>query len=253
MNPVIVRNVRIGEGIPKICVPIVGTTKEEILQTAAEILRVPADLVEWRADWFVEVDDIEKVKGVLSELRSTLGEIPLLFTFRTKTEGGARKLEAQRYAKLNVAVMETGYADLVDVEVFTAKEEVAKLVEAGQQHEVKIVGSNHDFSHTPEKEEIIRRLCYMQECGVDIVKIAVMPNSKEDVRTLLQATAEMLSEYADRPMITMSMSERGTVSRIAGELYGSAVTFGSLHESSAPGQIPVRELKYILEMLHDET
>ena len=34
MNPVIVRNVKIGEGVPKICVPIVGVTKEEIINEA---------------------------------------------------------------------------------------------------------------------------------------------------------------------------------------------------------------------------
>ena len=33
MNPVVVRNVKIGEGIPKICVPIVGITREEILES----------------------------------------------------------------------------------------------------------------------------------------------------------------------------------------------------------------------------
>ncbi len=250
MKPVIVRNVSIGEGMPKICIPIVGVTKEEILQTATEITDAPADMVEWRADWYEDVTDIDKVKEILAELRNKMGDLPLLFTFRTQAEGGKRELSPQEYAALNLTVMETGYVDLVDVEVFTAKEEVAKLVEAGQRHEVKIVGSNHDFSHTPAKDEIIRRLCYMQECGVDIVKIAVMPNSKEDVRTLLQATAEMASEYAERPMITMSMTGQGIVSRIAGELYGSAVTFGCLHQTSAPGQIPAKELKEILELLH---
>ena len=250
MKPVIVRNVTIGEGMPKICIPIIGVTKEEILQTATEITNAPADMVEWRADWYEDVTDIGKVQEVLAKLRSEVGDLPLLFTFRTKLEGGERELSLQEYTALNLAVMETGYADLVDVEVFAAKEEVAALVEAGRKHEVKLVGSNHDFSHIPPKDEIIRRLCYMQECGVDIVKIAVMPNSQEDVRTLLQATAEMYSGYADRPMITMSMSGQGTVSRIAGELYGSAVTFGCLHQASAPGQISAKELKAILELLH---
>lgn len=250
MEPLVVRNVRIGEGMPKICIPIVGITKEAILQTATEIANASADLVEWRADWYEDVFDLDKVKDVLAGLRSRIGDLPLLFTFRTKDEGGERQLSPREYAALNLAVMGTGYVDLVDVEVFTAKEEVAWLVDAGRKHAVKIVGSNHDFLRTPEKDEIIRRLCYMQECGVDIVKIAVMPNGKEDVHTLLQATAEMSLEYADRPMITMSMSERGIISRIAGEFYGSAVTFGCLHQTSAPGQVPAKELKEILELLH---
>ena len=34
MNTVKVRNIEIGAGIPKICVPIVGVTREEILAAA---------------------------------------------------------------------------------------------------------------------------------------------------------------------------------------------------------------------------
>ena len=52
MNPVIVRNVKIGEGIPKICVPVVGVNAEEIRKEAEALLSIPADLVEWRADWY---------------------------------------------------------------------------------------------------------------------------------------------------------------------------------------------------------
>lgn len=49
----------------------------------------------------------------------------------------------------------------------------------------------------------------MQELGADIPKIAVMPQSRKDVLTLLSATEEMASKYADRPIITMSMSATG--------------------------------------------
>ena len=45
MNPVVIRNVKIGEGMPKICVPIVGETQDEILQEAREIIGSAADLV----------------------------------------------------------------------------------------------------------------------------------------------------------------------------------------------------------------
>ena len=51
MNPVVVRNVAIGEGIPKICVPIVGKTREEILDAAKKILPIRADVVVKRSSW----------------------------------------------------------------------------------------------------------------------------------------------------------------------------------------------------------
>ena len=45
MNPVKVRNIEIGTGIPKICVPIVGVTKEEIIEAAKKITSTPADVL----------------------------------------------------------------------------------------------------------------------------------------------------------------------------------------------------------------
>ena len=121
MNPVIVRNVKIGEGVPKICVPIVGVTKEEIINEAKTFENIPVDVVEWRVDWFEHVFEFEKVEEVLKELREALGETPLLFTFRTSKEGGEKAIEAKEYAELNKKAAATGYVDLVDVEAFTAQ------------------------------------------------------------------------------------------------------------------------------------
>mgnify|MGYP003298544829 CR=1 FL=1 len=73
-----------------------GKTEDEILQAAKEIVNVPADLVEWRVDWFESIFDIEKVKLLLGELRKVLGDIPLLFTFRTKAEGGEKEITYER-------------------------------------------------------------------------------------------------------------------------------------------------------------
>ena len=251
MNPVLVRNVNIGEGMPKICVPIVGKTRDEILGMAKEILNSPADLVEWRVDWFESVFDIEAVKGVLADLRMSLGELPILFTFRTKAEGGEKEISYEQYSKLLKELASTSMADLIDVEVLI-DDSVEKLVAELQNQGVKVVGSNHDFAKTPDKEEIVRRLCYMQEVGVDIPKIAVMPQNKKDVLALLSATEEMASEHAERPIVTMSMAGLGAVSRVSGEIFGSAITFGALQKASAPGQIQVKDLKKTLEIMHTE-
>lgn len=251
MNPVMIRGVAIGEGIPKICVPIVGKTREEIIKAAEEIRTLPVDVVEWRADWYEEVFEADVVLDVLQELRRSLGELPLLFTFRTKKEGGEKEIDKKYYRTLNQLVAESGLADLIDVEVFSGDEVVNDLVRTAHENGVKVIGSNHDFEKTPEKEEIIRRLCRMQELDVDLPKIAVMPKKKEDVLTLLAATEEMNRKYADRPIITMSMAGDGVISRLCGEVFGSALTFGAAGQASAPGQIGVKELRQILTILHE--
>ena len=137
---------------------------------------------------------------------------------------------------------------MIDVEVYI-DESIVELVRELQKAGMKVIGSNHDFVKTPDKEEIVRRLCHMQDIGVDIPKIAVMPQCKKDVLTLLCATEKMASEHANRPIVTISMSGIGTVSRVAGEIFGSAITFGALQKASAPGQIRVEELKKMLEIM----
>ena len=251
MEPVKVRNVMIGEGIPKICVPIVGTTGEEILDAAEDIAGTAADIVEWRADWYEDIFRFDRTKETLAYLRSVLGDIPLLFTFRTAGEGGARAVEKDEYVEFNRKICGTGMADLVDVEAFTGDEAVADVIRTAHENGVRVIGSNHDFQKTPGKDEILSRLRRIQEMGADIPKIAVMPRSKKDVLILLEATEEMYREYADRPFITMSMAGDGVVSRICGEVFGSAVTFGAYGKASAPGQLEVEQLSQILGILHE--
>ncbi|MCI8560787.1 MAG: type I 3-dehydroquinate dehydratase [Dorea sp.] len=250
MNPVVVRNVKIGEGIPKICVPIVGVTREEILRSGKNISTVGADVAEWRADWYEDVFTFEKVEETAKELRDVLGSIPILFTFRTAKEGGEKAIEKEDYVRINQSAVKTGYIDMVDAEVFTGDDAVTAIVKTAHEWGAKAVVSNHDFHKTPEKEEIVSRLRMMIELGADIAKIAVMPQNKKDVLTLLAATEEMYTKYADRPIITMSMAGTGVISRLCGEVFGSALTFGAAGKASAPGQMEVEDLKTVLSLLH---
>lgn len=250
MNTVWLRKVEIGTGKPKVIVPVVAATTEEILEKACQLRDVALDVVEWRVDFFEAADDVAAVLDTLAKLRDALGEIPILVTFRTKKEGGEREISMEAYTALNKAVAQSGLADAVDVEVFSGdavvRENIANIHAAG----VAVVGSNHEFGFTPSKEELMARLCKQQELGCDILKIAVMPNSKQDVLTLLSATEEMYRNHARQPLVTMSMGGQGVLSRLCGEVFGSSMTFGAVGQTSAPGQIPVERLNAMLEMLH---
>lgn len=252
MEPVKVRNVIIGKGRPKICVPIIAVTEEEILKTARSFTEnsVTMDIVEWRADWYENAMDLPKILEMAKRLSEVLGDVPLLFTFRTAKEGGEKAMTAEDYIELNKSVAESGYVDLLDVELFTGDEAVMAVIEHAHRHQVKVIVSSHDFRKTPSKDELLGRLRKMQELGADIPKIAVMPQLKKDVLTLLDATLEMSEHYAKGPIITMSMAGMGVISRIAGESFGSAVTYGSAGAQSAPGQMDAGELGRVLEVIH---
>ncbi len=145
----------------------------------------------------------------------------------------------------------SGLVDLIDVELFLDRETVSRLIQTAHENGVPVIVSNHDFKKTPPKEELLDRLETMQDLGADILKIAVMPESTEDLLTLLAATEDGC-RYLKQPIVSMSMGGKGVLSRVAGESFGSAITFGTAGAASAPGQLPAEELKEILEALHKE-
>ncbi|WP_232696640.1 type I 3-dehydroquinate dehydratase [Brevibacillus daliensis] len=245
-----VKGITIGEGAPKICVPLVGETLEQLKVEAGSLQSLEFDIVEWRVDFFEYVENIEKVVIALREIRSIIPDVPLIFTFRSAKEGGEKEVSPDFYVALNTAIVETSLVEIIDVELFHDEMNVKKLVEVAHIHGVYVIISNHDFDKTPPKEEIVSRLRKAQEMGGDLPKIAVMPNETMDVLTLLEATLIMKEQYADRPIITMSMGSKGVISRVAGEVFGSALTFGAINKASAPGQLHVSELRHVLTVLH---
>ncbi len=250
-NKVTVRGIAIGEGAPKICVPMVGGTIAQLIEEAEFLQTVDLDIVEWRVDFFEHVEDLEKVNEALIAIRSILMDTPLIFTFRSAREGGEKEISTSYYFELNRIAAESGQIDIVDVELFNDEENIKTLISTAHSNNVYVIISNHDFEKTPDKSEIVTRLRKAQALGGDLPKIAVMPKSSTDVLTLLDATNTMNEQYADRPIITMSMAGKGVISRLAGEVFGSALTFGAAQRTSAPGQVPVTELRKVLSLLHE--
>ncbi|WP_057491637.1 type I 3-dehydroquinate dehydratase [Streptococcus orisasini] len=247
MKTVTVENVVFGEGRPKILVPLVGATETEILEAAAQAKELDCDVIEWRIDFYEFVEEPKKVAALSLKVKEA-AQKPVLVTFRTAKEGGVHEIPDALYFEIYRTVLTQGKADLIDLELFMDQAEVQKTIELAHEKGTKVIMCNHDFNATPTKAELVSRLTMMEERHADICKIAVMPQSNQDVLTLLQATAERYAS-AQTPLITMSMGALGMVSRVSGEVFGSSATFGAAAKASAPGQVPVSELRTILETL----
>ena len=244
-----VRNIVFGEGLPKICVPFTGTGLEELRESVEAIKKVPFDFVEWRADFYKDIENPEVRTQAMETLRKQLGEAPILFTVRTSVEGGKLEISTEDYIKLKISAIDSGLIDLVDVELSRGDDTMAVIAEAAHRKGVKIIGSLHDNFATPSKERIVHHLCQMQKMGADLVKFAVTPQNSRDVLTLLDATLTMVEKHNDTPVITMSMGRQGIISRVCGSVFGSAVTFGTAGKGSAPGQLPAELLSTFLQSL----
>lgn len=244
-----VKHTMIGDGQPRICVPLTGSGPAELLNEAQEAAAVRPDLIEWRADFFRDLFQIKEVTAVLEKLCGILGEIPLIFTVRTSEEGGNLRIPTEKYVRLLKDAAATGLPSLIDVEILQITPvQQQELISAIHQKNIWIIGSSHHFERTPSNPEMKEILQKEDEAGADILKLAVMPNGYGDVARLLQVTGESSS---GKPVITISMGKRGSVSRFCGEIFGSAITFATVKSASAPGQLPIGELRQMLAVFHD--
>ena len=250
MNTIKIKNVEIGKGIPKICIPLTGKNREEIIEEMEIVKKSNPDLIEWRVDFFEESDNPERFCEMLGTINDSFKQIPVLFTFRTKEEGGEKSIMSEDYVKLLKEVSERRLADIVDVQVFWYGEKSEDFIKELKETGAVVLASSHHFEGTPSVREMSDALYTMENRGADIIKLAVMPQSGKDVCALLEATMER-KEHSNKPMITMSMGQSGMLSRICGELTGSCVTFASGKQASAPGQIKADELKKVLGDIHD--
>ncbi|EXB24962.1 catabolic 3-dehydroquinate dehydratase [Acinetobacter baumannii 1437282] len=231
----------------KTIVPITAKTREQAIAQAKVIAaNADADLAEFRIDLLNFASDRKQVIALGHELKQILGTKPLIATIRTRNEGGQLTISDADYGKTYQAYLQQPFMDMLDVEMFRDQRIVNDTVKMAHAKKVLIVMSNHDFQKTPPESEIIKRLLQQDKLGADILKIAVMPQSKQDVFTLMDATLKV-SQQSKKPLLTMSMGKLGTISRIATANMGGSFSFGMIGEASAPGQIDVTQLKQFLK------
>ena len=244
MSPVQLRGVTLGEGRAKVIVPVTGTTVEELVSQTTTLAGVEFDIIEWRVDFLDVAPSPTAVLEAAARIRAAARERPVLFTFRTHHESGNKPITSEEYRDLNIAVIDSGLVDAIDVE-----HRFDAIIAAARNAGVPVVGSLHDFTATPPAEDLVRHLVEMQERGCAVAKAAVMPQNTGDVLQLMEATWTMTSQYPSTPVLTMSMGGLGLITRLSPRVTGSCATFAMVGRASAPGQIPVEELQPILELI----
>ena len=249
-RPVTIGNKTIGGADPLVCLPLVARSAADIIKQAKELMALEPDLVEWRIDSFEEVANIESSLGALAELRSAIGSTPLIFTCRIDKEGGMQPINRETRLELIKSAIGTGQLDIVDTELCNDTAFIEEVLAAANQHGAKLILSFHDFEKTPDEQSILNRLLRAQEMGAHIAKTAVMPKNYADVLVLLGATLKARTEVLEIPVVTMSMGAEGVITRLAGGLFGSDITFAIGKAASAPGQIPIGELRRAMAVLY---
>ena len=224
----------------KLVVSIMPRNIEEV--QAIDVTRYEdADIIEWRADFLAK----EAILQVAPAVFETFAGRELLFTLRTRSEGGEIDLSSEEYVQIIKDVTQLYQPDYVDFEYYTHKDVFDQMLDFPN-----LVLSYHNFQETPDN--MMEILSELTSLTPKVVKISVMAHTEQDVLDLMNYTRGFKTLNPEQDYVTISMGKIGKVSRITSDVTGSSWSFASLDEASAPGQISLSSMKKIREILNED-
>ena len=199
-----------------------------------------ADIIEWRADYLPK----EAILQVAPAIFEKFAGRELVFTLRTRSEGGEIDLSPEEYIHLIKEVAQFYQPDYIDFEYYSYKDVFEEMLDFPN-----LVLSYHNFQETPEN--MMEILSELTSLNPKLVKVAVMAHTEQDVLDLMNYTRGFKTLNPEQEYVTISMGKVGKISRITADVTGSSWSFASLDEVSAPGQISLASMKKIREILDE--
>jgi len=244
-----IRGRLLGGPKPLICCSLMGRSAERIAVEARNTLAKGADVLEWRIDLFDGIGDVQAVLQTARGLRAAIGDTPLIFTRRPVADAGQPiAIDDNAVLRLYDKVAAAGLVDILEFELHGTPSHVRRAREIASRHGAQLMLSYHNHESTPDAGELVDLFEEGERQMADVVKIAVTPRVRDDVLNLLIATARADASLGI-PVISMSMGALGAITRMVGNAFGSAMAFAVGETRSAPGQLPLADLKAVFEVL----
>ena len=170
------------------------------------------------------------------------GDIPLLFTARRASEGGAGDLDAATRCQLLREPLAD--ASLIDLEVASIPE-CRELIDELKEADIPWIGSFHDFTGVPEIARLQAARMAARQAGAAAFKAAVELGWDT---TSLPTLAVFVAESSDYPVSLMGMGPLAPTSRVMFAQLGSVLNYGYLGDTpTAPGQWSARQLREAID------
>ncbi|CEP63241.1 pentafunctional protein ARO1p LALA0_S07e05666g [Lachancea lanzarotensis] len=201
------------------------------------------DAVELRVD-HLKSFDLTFVAQQLSVLRAATDNLPVIFTVRTKSQGGRFPDDRQQELfQLFQLALKSG-VEFIDLELTTSVELQYQLV--NRKKNTKIIGSHHDFDAKFDWEdaEWENRYNHALSLDLDIIKFVGTAKSFEDNLKL----ERFRSAHTQKPLIAINMTDAGKFSRVVNTVL-TPVTSSLLPSASAPGQLTLAQINQIYSTL----
>ncbi|MBF0563718.1 MAG: type I 3-dehydroquinate dehydratase [Nitrospirae bacterium] len=240
---------------PLIAVPLTDSDVEAVQSLEG------AHIAELRLDMFSSLNrllDSYYVDHIISTCKEKFG-LPVLATCRAKEEGGSHYVPDS--SRKDILISASHKADAIDVEINSA---IAPLVVSALRASTAktvtdtsaavtdtaavvtdtaatIVLSYHDFEKTPQMSTLIEVYEKGKSLGADIIKIAAMARTMDDLRVLTRFILDH-SGSGINDIVVIAMGEMAMSSRLFFPLIGSLFTFASLNTRTAPGQLSLEDV-----------
>ncbi len=204
--------------------------------TNAQLIKLGVGLLEIRVDLFPD-PSLESAVAQFKERRQC--RIPLLLTVRNDKKEGAKRTmsDAKKWILLQTLLP---LCDWVDIELSSPL--CARVVMLAKRLKKKVVISVHDFKRTPRNFEELNLKA--KSAGADAVKFAFFASDESDLLRLIDFT------HAHRRdnLVTMCVGPLGPLSRLVLPLFGSRWVYTFLKNSTAPGQLDIKNLQRLMDL-----
>ena len=180
-----VKDITIGEGLPKVCVPIVEDNDEAILDKLKEFDQLDVDIIELRIDFYKNILQFDALKNLFLNIAALQIKKPIILTIRTAAEGGEIEIDPKDYFHVYELGIESKAFDIYDVELTLGTNMAIELHTLIHDANKYMLMSAHHFNRTPEVDSLMQKFKSMDSLEADIMKIAVMPEDYHDVLNLL--------------------------------------------------------------------
>ncbi|MBU4299224.1 type I 3-dehydroquinate dehydratase [Patescibacteria group bacterium] len=198
-----------------------------------------ADVIELRADSYpkISVNDLLKLKKISNALK-----IPVIFTLRSKEEGGKYNFSFEKKLKLIEKAIELNF-EYVDIELKFLEKLGKNVLKLKGNSKIKIILSFHNLKGTETLEGLRGIKKRIASLKPDIIKLAVFSRSEKTNQDILKIIKETKREGKD--IVGIALGERGKKIRLKSAFEGNYLTYCCLNkkEKTAPGQLTLNDFK----------
>lgn len=230
-----------------LCIPLSFSDQPSMKTQTENLSLYHPDFIEWRRDYYTDTHP-ENEKECLRHIRETFPHAGLIYTFRSQSEGGVGTWSLTKRQESICRCLEGNLADYIDTEASNSEPFLNTIKDVCRTSKANLILSYHNFKATPSPMAIIQKLTAIESLNPDVIKIALMAQTPDDIRRSICAVSQY-SETTNKPIIFIAMGPYGCIVRSAPELFGGSLSFATAGESTAPGQLTPKRIENIRRSL----